>query len=151
MDESHEVLEEGQVSRRDALKKMAAGAVGFWAVPIISSFRSPAFAQVIVSPSACVDFDCTQAPQFCGNTPGCGFLADCLCDVDVDGNEVCWQNVLCSDSPTCATNADCPPTWSCATSCCSPLTDPPGQPTCIPPCGTCVTSLTTSGANAAGR
>lgn len=134
MDELHEEIDEGGVSRRDALKKMAVTAAGFWAVPVISSFRSPAFAQV-TSPPCTFTGDCPQT--------SCG--PDCGCLHTEDGENFCHQGSPCAGRTACTSDADCVAAgltgYACANSCC-------GVPLCLPPCGTFVAG---AGARVAGE
>lgn len=132
MDDLHEELDEGGVSRRDALKKMAVTAAGFWAVPVISSFRSPAFANT--SP-AC---DCDPLEP-CSGLDDCGGPdAECGCvPTTVSGECFCHQAQGCDGLTACTTQADCvssttvPAGSVCAFSCCGAA----GQAYCLPPCG----------------
>jgi hypothetical protein len=117
------------LSRRHALKRIGiAGAVA-WTAPVISSIRTPAYAQ---SP-ACEPWECGDPIVECGIA--CG-ASPCVCDVDVERNTYCWDNYSCDPACgaiACTSSADCAPigsgNWRCITSCC-------GQ-TCAPPCGEC--------------
>lgn len=62
---------------------------------------------------------CTGKPLDCKNPIFChkpggqvptGFRPECLCDVDVKGNPVCWQNMVCDrllSLPVCSSDSDC--------------------------------------------
>jgi hypothetical protein len=126
MDELHEELDEGGVSRRDALKKMGVTAAGFWAVPIISSFRSPAFAQVTSPQCLCSPANPCHGLDDCG-----GVGAPCNCLPTVDGECFCHAATGCAGLTPCTSQGDCSalPGYVCATSCCA------GGAFCHPPCG----------------
>jgi hypothetical protein len=56
-----------------------------------------------------------QEPIFCEGpnyqTPQ-GYPRHCLCDIDIEGKPVCWQNTYCENlghSISCTSNADCGP------------------------------------------
>jgi hypothetical protein len=121
MDELHEELEEGGVSRRDALKKMGVTAAGFWAVPVISSFASKAYAAHQSPICTGHNFVCGGAFVVCGT----GIFGDCFCDVDTEGNAGCFENSPCA--PTCTSSTECPPGNRCISTCCGA--------NCVPECG----------------
>jgi hypothetical protein len=119
------------LSRRHALKRIGiAGAVA-WTAPVLSSIRTPAFAQ---SPPGCAPWECGDPIVECGS--GCGGFPLCVCDVDVEGNSFCWDDYscdpLCGAIP-CSTSLECAAigsgNWRCITSCCGT--------SCAPPCGEC--------------
>jgi hypothetical protein len=127
---------EGQdgISRRRMLKRIGAGAAIAWSAPILTSIRTPAFAQYGGSP-------CNPG-QVC--TPDCDVIRPCQ-----SGNCACFRNVdtsechcgdlldgLCASFPPCVTGADCPAGLTCVASCC-----PTGI--CMAPCA--------SGASPRGR
>jgi hypothetical protein len=117
---------QGGMTRREMLKKSALVGAVAWATPVISSLNTPAYAQQnVVSPAACTTWDCGDPFDICGTT---GPLGQCLCDVDVNGDSFCWEDILCTNSPPCTTNTDCPPGWRCTTNCCGT--------SCLPECGT---------------
>lgn len=128
--------EENGVSRRDLLKRMAAGTAAAWVAPVVMSIPLPAYAQVISPRTSC---GCAEAP--CG--PGC-FATD-----NTEGECFCWQNFPCTeaDFPGCTTSADCLPGWSCEP-CgnCHVIYGTPGA--CAPPCGTLVVLATGVATNA---
>jgi hypothetical protein len=145
MDEGLQGLSHDGISRRRMLKRIGAGAAIAWSAPVLTSLRTPAFAQV--SPGACPAWNCGDPITECGGTP-CG-LGPCVCDVDTEGKPFCWDNIFCSDGATpCSSSSECPSGWRCSTNCC-------GQ-TCLPECGTCgpggsLPSRKTAGRSAAGR
>ena len=113
------------ISRRRMLKRIGAGAAIAWTAPVLTSIRTPAFAQ---SPTC-------QGPDWnCGDpVPQCGSGPDdtvCVCDTDTEGAPLCWNDFFCDDpnAIACSSNADCEgtPFPHCATQCC-------GQ-TCVPDC-----------------
>src|SRR2546421_585484 len=93
------------------LKGIGAGAAIAWAAPVLTSVRTPAFAQG--SPACgCPPFDCTN-PQTCPNT--------CLCAPHHGGGPcVCWNSGFCNGPggpDLCASDADCAqfgPSFVCA-------------------------------------
>jgi hypothetical protein len=109
---------EGQdgISRRRMLKRVGAGAAIAWSAPILTSLKTPAFAQ---------GYDSSCDPgQVC--TPDCDVLRPCQ-----SGNCGCFRNVdnnschcgdlrdgLCASFPPCVTGADCAAGEVCAASCC---------------------------------
>jgi hypothetical protein len=125
-----EEQEHNRLSRRDALTRIGVVGAVAWSAPIISSIRTPAFAQ---SPS-CLPWECGDPIVECGSPCGIG---PCVCDVDVEGNSFCWDNYSCDPACgaiACTSNTDCDAigsgNWGCIVSCC-------GNPTCAPPCGEC--------------
>ena len=119
------------ISRRRMLKRIGVATTVAWTVPVVSSLRTPAFAQV--SAGACPPWACGETITNCGGTPCNEATAQCVCDVDVAGNPICWNDFNCLNTIPCSTNADCSGLgrggWSCSNNCC-------GQ-TCVPPCGEC--------------
>jgi hypothetical protein len=125
MDELHEELEEGGVSRRDALKKMGVTAAGFWAVPVISSFASRAYAAHQSPVCSGHSFTCGGPVEICGESQ----FGQCFCDDDTEGNSGCFQDGSCATIGVCSSSADCPPGSRCLpTTCC-------GTPVCVYECG----------------
>jgi len=128
-------------SRRDVLKKLAAGGALVWTTPVILS--TPAFAAsgtpaattstttTLPGPDGCAglgDWQCGDPIVICGE-PTQGIF--CACERDVEGNAVCVENLVCGALPTCTASSQCPSGWVCVdTGCC------PGMPTvCLPLCG----------------
>ena len=109
-----------KISRRGALKRIGvAGAAVAWSAPIVSSLRTPAYAQTRESPN------CTQCGGACDPSP------DCFCLTDEAGS-FCSNNIFCTDLQTCDTSADCPPGWFCQQGDCFGNC---GSNLCIPGCG----------------
>jgi hypothetical protein len=127
---------EGTDSRRSALKKLAVGGAAVWAAPaVLSSTASaapgsppPTTTTTTTVPQVCIgngDWVCGNPLVICGTA---GLNEICICEVDVEGNDICWGNFPCSDprAVVCSSNADCLPGWKCASTCCGT--------TCTPPC-----------------
>jgi len=133
----------GGMSRRTAIKSVAAGTALAWAAPAITTMGGSAFAQDGSPLPACTgqDFQCDVVVE-CGTT---GPLTLCVCDVTVEGDIFCWENFFCDGAQPCASSADCAnlPGYTCVTTCCGT--------TCAPPCGENLVTTTTSGRNAANR
>jgi hypothetical protein len=123
----------GGLSRRDVLKRMAAGTAIAWTAPVLMSFNTPAFAVSPVCAEPC-DARCGDfGDHMCGNSGPFG----CYCSRDVDGNCFCWEDHFCDDLPDCSVgtpNNGCPDGWRCVSTCC----DQTGGYSlkCFPPCGT---------------
>jgi hypothetical protein len=105
-------------------------------------------ADPLCQPEACsADWTCGGAHPSCGSS---GPLQLCLCDVTVEGDPFCWEDISCVNSPLCSNSSECPTGWKCVTSCC--------ETSCIPPCNggfqnARVQSLTTqtAGPSASGQ
>ncbi len=113
------------VSRRELLKRAAAVGAAAWTAPIVSTFNAPAFAGGDVSP-LCPPWECDDPIIECGEGAN-GMI--CVCDVDVEGNSFCWNDMFCVDTVPCTNSGECPPGWRCVTNCCEGTR-------CFPPCGT---------------
>lgn len=128
-----------RISRRRMLKRIGATTALAWSAPVLSSLRTPAFAQYIGCSPCTNPFTCAGEELFqCGETPGCP-VPQCLCLVTTEGDCFCLQNTTCP-LPECDTSADCPGETRCVPSCgCG------GKPTlCFQPCGTCPARTTRS-------
>lgn len=119
--------EDGEAStdRRRMIKRMGAAGAAVWAAPAITSIGR---ASAHVSPAVCDEFRCDDA-VICGHS---GPFDSCICDIDLEGNQVCWEDAFCSDVDTCASGADCPPGFVCVRTCCS---EPGNEAQCFPVCG----------------
>lgn len=85
-------------------------------------------ADPLCAPIGCLtDWACGDPINICGGTPDPVGLDSCLCDLSVEGSSFCWNNIACSQAPTCQNTSDCPAGWTCASSCCGTA--------CLPPCG----------------
>ena len=116
------------LSRRKMLGRIGLVTAVAWTTPIVTSLRTPAFAQA-VSQGACTCF------EGCGNTDACN-PSDCFCISSLEGQKFCSQNFFCVDARACVSTDDCPNGWVCQGGEC------PGNcgNVCVPPCGTCLTS-----------
>jgi hypothetical protein len=121
------------VSRRTVIKRIGAGAAIAWTAPVLTSLRTPAFAQTYGG-------GCSQcAGDFClGQTLCQADLNDCfggLCGcAQVVGNEsscFCYCNDLCSNRTPCSQQSDCSGGQVCVHSCCDAFL---GTPACFDPC-----------------
>jgi hypothetical protein len=88
---------EGRISRRGMLKRLGAGAAVAWSAPVLTSLRTPAFAQY---PARCTESSQCGAIVFCGE--------ECFCTSTVEGDAVhCQQDFFCGTQPTCTSSAEC--------------------------------------------
>jgi hypothetical protein len=121
---------QNRISRRRMLKRIGAGAAVAWSAPVLSSLRTPAFAQY---PSVCGNPPCTVAVPGCGPGDGvpCGpFAASCGCLTTTENECFCINQGTCICAQTCTASADCPDGQRCI----------PGTvcgPVCVAGCGTC--------------
>jgi hypothetical protein len=97
------------ISRRKVLKRIGAGAAIAWTAPVLTSLRTPAFAQ---SP------ECQCPPADCNNFATCD--NGCLCAPHHGGGPcICWLSGFCSGigQNLCANDQDCVnqfgPGWQC--------------------------------------
>ena len=133
MDEELPVQEERapeRISRRKALKRMgAAGAVVAWSAPLVSSLRTPAFAQS--SPR------CGEPP--CGTACGGEFVEcgdQCICIETVEGTCACIQFNVGFDN--CTSSSDCGADIVCVNDTCR-------GDVCQPLCGSATVAARASG------
>jgi len=84
------------ISRRRMLKRIGAGAAVAWSAPVLTSLRTPAFAQG--SPVCAPGCPQCQFGAQCRETCACVGVPDCFCS-DLG---TCF-----TDRPICATDADC--------------------------------------------
>lgn len=122
-EEPHLDVSEGSISRRKVLKRIGAGAAVAWTAPILTSIRTPAFAQN-PPPEECpcdVNMPCNFAID-CHNSGG-----QCNCWVLTDRSG-CWCGPFdaCSNHLPCNSNADCAGNERCIENCCGKL--------CYAPC-----------------
>jgi len=125
-EESHLDVSEDGISRRRMLKRIGAGAAVAWSAPILTSIRTPAFAQ--------------PAPEACDPGAPCDLNTPCNVAIPChNGNPLCNCWVLqdrsachcgdldaCSNHQPCGSNADCPYGQLCVENCCGTL--------CYAPC-----------------
>jgi len=122
-----EEVRENQVSRRKMLKRIGAGAAVAWTAPILTSIRTPAFAQY----AGCEgQFPaCTDPNSDCNAQIDCSKAGDhsCCCGRTPDGKTCfCYEHGACGSA--CASDADCSGGTRCVASCCGF--------TCLPACTT---------------
>lgn len=104
-----------RISRRSMIKRVGAATAVAWTAPVLSSLRTPAFADYGVCR------ECALGDDFCFNQPTCGTAGanPCSC-LRTEGNAcACHACVLCSSATPCENTGQCPPGWVCALSCCS--------------------------------
>ena len=102
--------------RRAVIKGAAAGAVGVWTLPVVTSFTSPAAA---AGSAGNPHPECVGAT--CGNFKNCSSTdPNCLCFSTSDGGGVCFRgDTFCVDFAQCVTSSDCPTGSVCVVnSCC---------------------------------
>jgi hypothetical protein len=116
------------ISRRRVLKRIGAGAAIAWSAPILTSIRTPAFAESPPSPHC--------DPRELCPIPDCDVIrpcqsGNCACFRNVDTN-FCWcgdlKDGFCESFNPCETGADCASGEVCVATCC-----PTGI--CMPSCG----------------
>ncbi len=127
------IADRGGLSRRELLKRMAAGSAIAWTAPVVSSFNTPAFAGVVspIPTGPCVECEVGDFGSIV-----CG--AGCTCQEIVrdgvgTGECFCHQVISCGDPRVvpCASDADCTePGWRCTSNGCF------ADGGCVPPCGT---------------
>jgi hypothetical protein len=118
---------QNEISRRRMLKRIGAGAAVAWSAPILTSIRTPAFAQHYVCGDRCADILCFSEEDFACNDAG-----TCICTRTTEDTCFCGDgNCPCDAYPPCSSSADCPSGQACGLLCCT------GQLACLPPCGAC--------------
>jgi hypothetical protein len=117
-----------EISRRKMLKRIGAGAAIAWTAPVLTSLRTPAFAQRYQACPTCGGGCEGQGPA-CGES---GPFAACLCNIPSEGGCFCYELHSCLEGTACTSTADCAGfgagDWRCITTCCGTV--------CRPPCGT---------------
>ena len=126
------------ITRRKMIKRIGAGAAIAWTAPVLTSLKTPAFAQSVGCPNS----------SGCDLSQPCNFIIPCG-----DGSCACWVNAahsacfcgsavqFCGDCGNCPSGQDseCPSGRACIDTCCGF--------TCADPCGgACVGSKNSSGA-----
>jgi hypothetical protein len=110
------------ISRRRMLKRIGAGAAVAWSAPILTSIKTPAFAQNEPPPCPCdINMPCNFAID-CNDSGGL-----CNCWVLTDRSD-CWCGPFdaCANHAPCSSNADCASGERCIENCCGTL--------CYAPC-----------------
>lgn len=111
------------ISRRKMLKRIGTGAAITWSAPVLTSIRTPAFAQS-PPPETCPEFGCpgerfqpcTENPGGCTTglcTPPIGEPYSCFQGEDTEGGCHCYQNMFCSCLNPCYSSFDCGPRQFC--------------------------------------
>ena len=120
-------MAENEISRRKMLKRIGAGAAVAWTAPVLTSIRTPAFAQSAQCPNGCADILCFSESDF-----ACNEAATCICTRTTEDTCFCGDgNCPCDTYPACSSSSDCAPGRECGLLCCT------GELACLPPCGTC--------------
>jgi len=116
------------ISRRRMLKRIGTGAAIAWSAPILTSLRTPAFAQYPrCSPATC-DGNCDDGFQQCGSCD-IELPAECVCDVSTENDCSCFcGGVFCDSLTPCTSSAQCTGGQRCFVGTCC------GGGVCIPPC-----------------
>jgi hypothetical protein len=126
------------ISRRKMLKRLGAGAAVAWSAPVLTSLRTPAFAQY---PARCAPIGAICGPRdpACGGASGC---PECVgtqgfCVALDDGSCFCAQGGACNflpGEPICQTDSDCAEFGQgtrCAPTSCDECA---GNRACVQPC-----------------
>jgi hypothetical protein len=124
------------ISRRRLLKRLGAGTAIVWSAPVLTSMRTPAFAQA--SPSCQPGF-CGPGLVFCGPDTACDLPPGCnvgICSRMNDNSCLCWDFAVCtSPNPICQSDSDCGGNLKCGPTepDCDVCAD---RKACYHPCGT---------------
>jgi hypothetical protein len=112
-----------RISRRKALKRVAAGTAVAWSAPVLTSLATPAFAQR--TPDECSWVACNFEPN-CGT---CFGNPICRCNATTEGDTFCWNGCTpCGSTALCSSSAECSGDERCIPdNCC-------GVAICIGPC-----------------
>jgi hypothetical protein len=126
-----------KISRRKALKRVAAGTAVAWSAPVLTSVSAPAFATHrydVCTGHELVDCD-PATVTLCGDPGTCP--PPCACVRTVDGPSTCINQWFCGQIGSgCTSNAQCDAVFAGSVcvpaggSCC-PTSE------CAPRCGTC--------------
>lgn len=126
----NENVSENEISRRRMLKRIGAGAAVAWSAPILTSIRTPAWAQHYVCGDRCADILCFSESDF-----ACNDDSTCICTRTTEDTCFCGDGrCSCSDYAACSSSADCQSGEACGLLCCTQ------DLRCLPPCGACVSS-----------
>jgi hypothetical protein len=124
-----ERLDKSSISRRRLLKRLGAGTVVAWSAPILTSVRTPAFAQY-PTVCDCSESDCVPPVQ---HFEHCGPLLQCDCWRLKGGGCVCADHGAGCSSQGCD-NVPCPPGFVCVFSCCIDFGQGTDRHICVRPC-----------------
>lgn len=124
-----------EISRRRMLKRIGAGAAVAWSAPVLTSIRTPAFAQRYECSDcfSCQASGCTfpQSPT-CGGNPDCTQGDWCGCVRTLEGADACVVNQFGQGGP-CASSDQCPSGEVCIAICATGCDRAAAN--CIPLCG----------------
>jgi hypothetical protein len=111
-----------RISRRRMLKRIGAAGAVAWSAPILSSVRTPAFAQYGPPPQPqCAGATCLTFAQCSLTNP------DCVCVTTGTGTGTCVPgSTQCAPLSDCGPGNTCPPGFFCAVETCC------GRPVCAP-------------------
>jgi hypothetical protein len=116
------------ISRRRMIKRIGAGAAIAWSAPILTSVRTPAFAQ---SPTGCDREDGCGCSDPCNVPIPCNNRSDCNCWVRSSSSQCICQFFVasCGDFGLCpgGSDSECAEGMCCVNTCCGF--------TCAPACG----------------
>ena len=146
---------EAGLSRAKLLKRAAivGGAAVAWSTPFVTSASAADVPSAGLTRTKCRTntLDATLTCGACGNIPVCGTAPNgttCFCFVGRSGCCECAGNYFCNGATLCKSNANCPAGFKCVSDCCD---DVVGGFTCAPPCGSGISSSSSSsGRTAAG-
>ena len=141
---------------RSRLVKRAAivgGAAIAWSTPFVTSASAADSSTAALTRTKCRTNGlnttlrcqtCSQGILVCGTAPN---GTTCFCFIGRSACCECTGNYFCDSAVKCTSNAGCPSGFKCVSSCCD---DFEGSFTCAPPCGSGISSASSSGATAAG-
>jgi hypothetical protein len=121
------------ISRRRMLKRVGAGAAIAWTAPVLTSIRTPAFAQGSPTPGTCQpgQDSCNGDPDF-----NCNGVARCFCTGTAEGGLICgcFDRGGCEGYQLCRSTSECPSGEFCTTldtpDCCGGICVAPCSPSC---------------------
>lgn len=114
-----------RISRRRMLKRIGAGAAVAWLTPVVTSFRTTAWAGDC--PSECSPFGCSIGGDDCFGQVICEPSGACTCLRTTEDECFCHLMSPCDQLTPCCATSECPEGWACAYSCCK-------GSLCVPPC-----------------
>ena len=124
MDETRkDGAEEQHPGRRTVIKGAAAGIAGVWALPVVTSFTSPAYAgDSVGNPNPeCRGANCATFIPCSSDNP------DCVCTTTFTGGGFCVPgSTSCAVTGNCEADGSCPPGNICVVDTCC------GVPVCVP-------------------
>ena len=146
---------EAGLSRSKLLKRAAivGGAAVAWSTPFVTSASAADVPTAGLTRTKCRTTTlnttlwcqtCSQGILVCGTAPN---GTTCFCFIGRSACCECTGNYFCNGATLCRSNANCPAGFKCVSSCCD---DVVGSFTCAPPCGSGISSASSTGATAAG-